>query len=268
VAGAEAEAAADASARADVVAGAGAEAGARALARVAGDDRGDDGRGAPPRRAWPLAELVVEGAAIDLRVGPGEIVCVQGPTGAGKTTLLRTLLGLEQAAVGATIGYGGEAVERAGVGPGARPFAWVPQDAPLLSATLDANVTLGARAFERGRGSWRAAREVLAELGAGAARLAGEVGEARLGADRRRLSGGERQWVALARAIATEQPVLLLDEPTAGLDAASQRQVLDALARLRGKRSVVIVTHRPEPLEIADRVVRFEDRLPPLQAAG
>jgi ABC-type bacteriocin/lantibiotic exporter with double-glycine peptidase domain len=80
---------------------------------------------------------------------------------------------------------------------------------------------------------------------------------ARLGAAGRAVSGGERQWIALARALATKQPVLLMDEPTSGLDAESQERVLAGIARLRGERSVVIVTHRPEPLKIADRVVHL-----------
>jgi ABC-type bacteriocin/lantibiotic exporter with double-glycine peptidase domain len=61
----------------------------------------------------------------------------------------------------------------------------------------------------------------------------------------------------LARAIASRQPILLLDEPTSGLDPESQAQVLDAIARLRGERSVLLVTHRAEPLAIADHVVRL-----------
>ena len=69
------------------------------------------------------------------------------------------------------------------------------------------------------------------------------------------MSGGERQWIALARALATRMPVLLLDEPTSGLDGESQARVLEAIARLRGRRTVVLVTHRPEPLAIADAVL-------------
>ncbi len=62
--------------------------------------------------------------------------------------------------------------------------------------------------------------------------------------------------MAIARAMSTGLPVLLLDEPTASLDAASQERVLDTLASLRGGRTILLVTHRPEPLAIADRVVR------------
>jgi ABC-type transport system involved in cytochrome bd biosynthesis fused ATPase/permease subunit len=174
-------------------------------------------------------------------------VAIAGPTGIGKTTLLRTLLGLDQAE-GGTILFDGASLADAPAGPGARPFAWVPQDAPLLADTLEGNVSLGTAGFD--------ARAALDPIGA--AHLSSELGDSRLGAGGRVVSGGERQWIALARAIATRQPVLLLDEPTSGLDGEAQRRVLEAIARLRGLRTVLIVTHRPEPLEVADQVVRLE----------
>jgi ABC-type transport system involved in cytochrome bd biosynthesis fused ATPase/permease subunit len=203
--------------------------------------------------AWSLAALDLRGLElmrggappVTLSIAPGQIVAVLGPTGAGKTTLLRTLLGLE-ASRGGRIEYAGASLEFAPAGPAARPFAWVPQDAPLLADTLAANVALGAPAD---------ARSALTPLGA--EHLVDSLGDERLGAGGRSVSGGERQWIALARAIASRQPILLLDEPTSGLDPQSQAQVLDAISRLRGERSVLLVTHRPEPLAIADHVVRL-----------
>jgi ATP-binding cassette, subfamily B, bacterial len=206
-------------------------------------------------RTWAPGALEIRGlrlrrgtgAPLSLRAEPGSVVAIAGPTGAGKTTLLRTLLGLEPAAAGDVL-YAGELLGEAPAGPAARPFAWVPQEAPLLADTLEGNVQLGARDADPA--------EALEPLGA--AHLVAELEDARLGAGGRPVSGGERQWISLARAIATQQPVLLLDEPTSGLDAQSQRRVLEAIARLRGRRTVLIVTHRPEPLGIADVVVRLE----------
>jgi len=208
-----------------------------------------------PQRVWPLAPLelsalrIVRRASgpVTMRVEAGTIAVVMGPTGVGKTTLLRTLLGLE-ACAGGDLLYGGESLRDAAPGPASRPFAWVPQDAPLLADTLSANVGLGAEGADA-----CAALEPM-----GAAHLALALQESRLGAGGRAVSGGERQWIALARAIATRQPVLLLDEPTSGLDDEAQRSVLDAISRLRGQRSVILVTHRAEPLTIADQVVRIE----------
>lgn len=209
-------------------------------------------------RRWPLAALEVRGlrlahgacAEVSLRVDAGAIAVVTGPTGIGKTTLLRTLLGLEAALAGEVL-FDGTPLGEASAGPRARPFAWVPQDAPLLADTLEANVALGAQGGPRAD-----AASALGPLGAGHLPAALEAG--RLGAGGRAVSGGERQWIALARAIATEQPVLLLDEPTSGLDPEAERAVLDAIVRLRGRRTVILVTHRRGPLSIADVRVRLE----------
>ena len=230
----------------------------------------------PPlsERAWPPGPLDIVGLElargvcppITVRVEAGAIAVVVGPTGAGKTTLLRTLLGLEAPAAG-HVAFAGEVLGDAPAGPKARPFAWVPQDAPVLADTLAANLDLGAsRAVCRGAAANKSVGlEALASLGA--SHLVASLGETRLGAGRRGVSGGERQWIALARAIATEQPVLLLDEPTSGLDAPAQERVIEALRRLRGRRTVIVVTHRPEPLAIADVVVRLEAAVVSVAAA-
>ena len=215
-------------------------------------------------RSWPLAPLelralrLVHGACapLSLRVPPGAIVAIAGPTGVGKTSLLRTLLGFERTASGEVV-FDGVPLTDASAGPSQRPFAWVPQDAPLLSDTLEANIALGVAP-----GSLSDELDLL-----GAGHLWGLLGEARLGPGGRPVSGGERQWIALARAIATRQPILLLDEPTSGLDGWAQQRVLEAIAALRGLRTVLLVTHRPEPLAIADTVVRL-DALPESQRAA
>jgi ABC-type transport system involved in cytochrome bd biosynthesis fused ATPase/permease subunit len=69
------------------------------------------------------------------------------------------------------------------------------------------------------------------------------------------VSGGERKWIALGRAIASGLPVLLLDEPTAGLDGAAEDAMLAELERLRATRAIVLVTHQARVVRIADRVV-------------
>ncbi len=234
-------------------------AGDEIAAVAAGSNDAVDGadEGERPRVAWPLAPLEVRGVSlsrgaaegpIDFCVEPGAIVAIVGATGAGKSTLLRVLLGLEAPRTG-DVRYGGVSIVAAPAGPGARPFAWVPQDAPVLAATLSENVALGARS----RDTASAAIDHV-----GATRLARDVGDARLGAAGRVLSGGERQWVGLARALATDLPVLVLDEPTSGLDARAQDAVLALIASLRGQRSVVLVTHRREPLAIADAILDLD----------
>ena len=76
-----------------------------------------------------------------------------------------------------------------------------------------------------------------------------------------RLSGGQRQRLAVARAIYAERQVLLLDEMTSALDDASERVVLDSLELLRGRKTIILVTHRPEPLQICDEVFHIADNV-------
>ena len=183
------------------------------------------------------------GPRTTLTVQPGEMVTVVGPTGSGKTTLLRALLGLEAAA--GRLRYGGRDLSDAAVGPRTRPFAWVPQDAPLVTGSVLENVGLHAPDQE-------SATQALREIGA--ERLL-ELGAELIGPGGRSLSGGEQRQVAIARALASGQPVLLLDEPTVGLDREASQKVLGALQRLRGKRSLVIVTHARAVIDGSDRIV-------------
>ncbi len=181
--------------------------------------------------------MLVRGRAgvIDARIAAGTIVVIRGATGIGKTTLLRTLLGFAKTRAGA-VRFRGK-----------RPFAWVPQDAPIVRGTLAENVALGGDAN---------VREAMMTIGADA--LYEKLGDAQLGVGGRALSGGEQKQVAIARALATNKPVLLLDEPTSGLDDRTQAAVLAAIEKLRGKRTVILVTHRAEPCAIADKVITFE----------
>jgi ABC-type multidrug transport system fused ATPase/permease subunit len=189
------------------------------------------------RRFGPRTSFTVEA---------GEFVCLTGPTGSGKTTLLRVLLGLEPA-VG-TLTYGERELSGVPVGPAWRPFAWVPQDAPLVTAPLLENVAL----FD---GDANRAKKALERLGAQP--LLDRLGSEQIGPAGRPLSGGERRLVAVARALCSELPVLLLDEPTEGLDAHAEQTVLQALERIRGQRSVLVVTHRSELFVRADRIVHI-----------
>src|SRR5262249_41811324 len=134
------------------------ERGAMALASLEelAPQEGCTPREAPaPRRSWSRETLTVgrigvrRGADASLPTSftarPGEIVAIVGPTGSGKTTLLRVLLGLEPSATG-SVRYGEEDLTRRGVGPGERPFAWMPQESPVISGTLEDNLFCDADA--------------------------------------------------------------------------------------------------------------------------
>lgn len=188
------------------------------------------------------------GPRTTLTLAPGEIACLVGPTGSGKSTLIRTLLGLEPAAGIAS--WAGHDLTRAPAGPSHRPFAWVPQEAPLVTGTVIDNVMLiGANRAD--------ATRALAAVGADHLLAIPETEI--IGPGGRPLSGGERRLLSLSRALASGLPLILLDEPTEGLDPEATRTVLAALLELRGKRTLLIATHREEVCRVADRVIAIGD---------
>ncbi len=199
----------------------------------------------------PVLELCALGAqgrgpSTSLCAVPGEIVCVVGPTGSGKTTLLRVLLGLDRAR--GRVLLDGVDIAGAKAGPAFRPFAWVPQEAPLVTGSVVENVLLVG-------GDPAEARRALLLIGA--AELAELPMSELVGPGGRPLSGGERRQIALCRALLSGLPILLLDEPTEGLDGAASAAVCEAIRRLRGERTVLVATHRRDVVAIADRVVHI-----------
>jgi len=193
----------------------------------------------------------------DLRIAAGEVVALVGPNGAGKTTLLRTLAGLQPPVAGrVTLGERVLDDPSAGVRlpPQRRAVAVVFQDVrlfPRLDARANVAFGLRARGVPRGE-SRRRADEHLGQVHASA------LATRRAGG----LSGGEAQRVGLARALATEPSLLLLDEPLAAVDVAARdalREVLrERLAALG--RPALIVTHDPvDALALAGRLVVLEE---------
>ena len=173
--------------------------------------------------------------------------CIAGPSGAGKSTLLRLFNRLADPAMG-TVRYRGRDVRDYDVLALRREVGLVPQLPALLDGTVEMNVSFGARLA-------REAAEVPTAL-----RLAG-LDESFADRPALRLSVGEQQRVMLARALALQPKVLLLDEPTAALDERSKTAVERTLLDLRERLSlsVVFVTHELAQAErLADRIVWLE----------
>ncbi len=184
---------------------------------------------------------------VSFEVARGEIVGLLGPNGAGKSTLFSILTGLLRPSGGAILLDGRE------IAPGDRALRsrmGVVFQSPSLDAKLGAleNLVLGGRLFGLSRAEARArASELLAAAG-----LASRSAEAS-----GKLSGGMRRRLEVARALMHDPPILLMDEPTVGLDAAAFRQTWDVVrsrTRERGL-TVLVSTHRPDEAEACDRLV-------------
>jgi ABC-type transport system involved in cytochrome bd biosynthesis fused ATPase/permease subunit len=182
-------------------------------------------------------------------------VALVGPSGAGKSTLIGAIIGLVSLDAGSII-LGGVALDQADPRWWKAQFAYLPQRPQLFGGTLEENLLLGAADASNDE-----IAEVLdaVELSELIRRLPEGIGT-NLGEQAERLSTGERQRLALARALLRrDSQVLLLDEPTAHLDLESESSVIGNLARLLGKRSLLVATHRRAVLSLADRVVILSD---------
>jgi ATP-binding cassette subfamily C protein CydC/ATP-binding cassette subfamily C protein CydCD len=185
-----------------------------------------------------------------LRLEPGRRVVLLGPSGAGKSTVTNLLLRFLDPERG-QVTLAGESLRRYRQEDVRRAIAVAGQDAHLFSASIRDNVCLGrpeATAAELER-ALRAARiwDWVQSLPQGLDTLVGEEG--------RELSGGQRQRIVLARALLLEAPLLILDEPTAHLDSATAKALIDDVFAVAGDRAVLLITHRDEGLELADELV-------------
>jgi ABC-type multidrug transport system fused ATPase/permease subunit len=192
--------------------------------------------------------LVLDG--LELRLDPGRKVALVGPSGSGKTTVVNLLLRFLDPVAG-RITLGGHDLGEYRQEDVRRTLAVAGQDSYLFSSSIRENVRLARPdatdaevdvALGKARiGDW------VASLPDGAGTLVGEEGT--------QLSGGQRQRIALARALLSEAPVLILDEPTAHLDPETAQALVGDVLAAAERRSVLLITHRPDGLDLIDEVL-------------
>jgi ATP-binding cassette subfamily C protein LapB len=187
---------------------------------------------------------------LSFSIKAGEKVAILGRIGTGKTTLEKLILGLYQPTQGAVLVDG---IDLRQLDPAElrRQIGYVQQDVMLFYGSLRDNITLGAPLAED------SAIVKAAELGGilnlvnqhprGFDMLVGERGES--------LSGGQRQGVAIARAVINDPPILLLDEPTSSMDSSSEEEIKRRLTEYAQGKTMVLISHRTSLLDLVDRII-------------
>ena len=191
---------------------------------------------------------------VSLNFPKGRIISIVGPSGSGKTTLVDLVIGLLRPQQGEVL-IDDVPLAEVNLKSWRRMIGYIPQETILLHDTVLNNVTLGdpglgeadAQDALRAAGAW----EFVNSMPQAIQSIVGERGG--------KLSGGQRQRIAIARALVHKPQLLILDEATSGLDPESEAAVCDTLQQLRGKLTILTISHQSALVEIADKAYRIRD---------
>jgi len=182
----------------------------------------------------------------------GDLLLIVGPSGMGKSTFGRLAAGLERP-TGGRVMFGGLDIADYDPHSVRERLVYVPQSPFLFSGTLRQNLCLGQKNLSE-QDMWH----VLEQTGAADfVKLLPGALDAEMGERGQNLSGGQRQRVAIARALLRRPSVLVLDEPTSSLDAAAEKHLIEHINALRGKVTLIVITHRPGAFGAADQTIDF-----------
>jgi subfamily B ATP-binding cassette protein MsbA len=191
---------------------------------------------------------------LSARIEPGEMVAFVGPSGAGKSTLLSLLPRFHDPAEG-RVTLDGHDLRDVHVDDVRRHVALVQQESPVVAGTVAENIAFGSPSATPGQirraAELAGAHQFIEAMPLGYDTPLTESGQ--------NLSGGQRQRLAIARALLTESPILLLDEPTSGLDRHHEIRFLKTLEKLKGRYTIILVTHSLSAAAHCDRILFLED---------
>ena len=202
--------------------------------------------------AYPGRPVLLGG--VNFHIKAGETVALTGANGAGKTAIINLLLRFYDPQWG-TIALDGKDVHGLGLADLRASIGLVPQTTFLLNRTIGDNIAFGAEGASAAHVADAArlaqAEAFIAALPEGMDTLIGDRGV--------RLSGGQRQRIALARALIKDPPILILDEATSMFDEEGEAAFIEECSSALSERTVILITHRPATLALADRILRLDD---------
>jgi ABC-type multidrug transport system fused ATPase/permease subunit len=191
---------------------------------------------------------------VSFHIKPGQLVGVVGPTGGGKSTIV-SLIPRFYDPIGGKVKIDGTDIKEYKFRSLRDQIGYVLQDTVLFAGTIRDNIAYGKKGVTEAQIQEAAklanADEFIARMPHGLDTMVGERGET--------LSGGQRQRIGIARAIIRDNPILILDEPTAALDTESERLVIEALERLMKGRTVITIAHRLSTIRDADKIIVLKD---------
>lgn len=192
-------------------------------------------------------------AGVDIRIEKGQSIALIGPSGAGKTTMSDIILSLLKPQKGAIL-MDGIDIEDLGE-EWSRVIGYVPQAVYIVDDTIKNNIAFGEEVIDEER-VWRALKiaqldNFVKGLPSGVETVVGERGV--------RFSGGQRQRLAIARALYRNPEILILDEATAALDNETEEEVMEAIEALQGYKTMIIVAHRLTTIRNCDKIYEIKD---------
>ncbi|MGQ9447713.1 thiol reductant ABC exporter subunit CydC [Xanthomonas citri] len=202
--------------------------------------------------AWPGSVRPVL-HALDLTLAPGERIAISGDSGSGKSTLSALLLRLWDPQAG-QLRYAGIDLRHVAQAQWHQRIAWLPQNAPVFAGSVRDNLLIGDATADDA-----ALWQVLEQVRLGAWASANDGLDTWVGENGATLSAGQARRLALARALLRDAPILLLDEPTDGLDVDTAEALLRDLAAALGERSLAMITHDALPPGVVQRHYRMRE---------